>query len=186
MYVCMYIYIYRSVPAHPARRRVTWMVAFWEDITQRGAADLGPSASRAFPVRGATKYSWCDRLFDPDPAWAAGAGIRDTSDPAWAAGAAPCDSPAECGTKGTADCETVGESAGVRAGRGAAAAAAARAAQALSPQEADALTIAVPRVFVPVAGAGAAAGHGGGEGGGASSRGASPPLPDYHACFQGF
>ena len=32
----------RSVPAHPARRRVTWMVAFWEDITQRGSAELGP------------------------------------------------------------------------------------------------------------------------------------------------
>ena len=134
-------------------------------MTQRGSAELGPSASRAFPVRGATKYSWCDGLFDPDPAWTPGAG------------------PAECGT---ADCGMVDESAGVRAGRGAAAAAAA-AARALSPQEADALTIAVPRVFVPVGGAGGAAGHGGGEGGGGgSSRGASPPLPDYHACFQGF
>eukprot|EP00960_Hanusia_phi_P026140 746087-Hanusia_phi.AAC.13 len=34
----------------PKGRRITLMVAFWEDIKQRGTEADGPGASRAFPV----------------------------------------------------------------------------------------------------------------------------------------
>lgn len=36
--------------AQPARRRVTFMVAFWASCQTRGAAEDGPGAARAFPA----------------------------------------------------------------------------------------------------------------------------------------
>ena len=45
------------------------MVAFWERITERGSAEQGPCASRNFPVRASTKYTWCNDLFDLKEEW---------------------------------------------------------------------------------------------------------------------
>jgi len=55
-------------PSHGSRR-VTWMVAFWESITERGSAEEGPCASRNFPVEGQTKYTWCNSLFHKKDEW---------------------------------------------------------------------------------------------------------------------
>ena len=45
------------------------MVAFWEAITERGSAEDGPGASRKFPLRGSTRYTWCDDLFELKTEW---------------------------------------------------------------------------------------------------------------------
>ena len=40
--------------AQPARRRVTFMVAFWASCQTRGAAEDGPGAARAKPLEPST------------------------------------------------------------------------------------------------------------------------------------
>mmetsp|Transcript_32864 Transcript_32864/g.73841 ORF Transcript_32864/g.73841 Transcript_32864/m.73841 type:complete len:433 (-) Transcript_32864:810-2108(-) len=59
----------RSVSSDPKGRRITLMVAFWEDIKQRGTEADGPGASRAFPVAGATKFSWAEMMLERREEW---------------------------------------------------------------------------------------------------------------------